>query len=363
MKGNSEIELVMKSNKSRYRFLPSWLVYHLKIVAGSLVATLFFSLLWRGRLITPDFWFMFLIVVIQIEIFIPISFRIFSKKSIRADESYKKVIIRKLLNFFTLTLIISLAILFLTIAGIMVIRETSFQEILGHFIKYELLGFAMSWLIGVAIGSLFFFYIEWTNALRRENKLREEKLIFQYETLKNQVNPHFLFNSLNTLSSLVSTDARLSETFINKLSSIYRYILENKDVDLINLNRELMFVEDYFYLQKIRDNGKINLTVDISNPDHFEVIPISIQMLVENALKHNAATREQPLEIHIFEESENIVVENEIRPKMQLEPSQKIGLKNLMERTKLAMNRSLEIFQNDGRFTVKIPVKKIQKPH
>ena len=132
-----------------------------------------------------------------------------------------------------LVLLIAMGFTLLTISVSMIIGDHSFSEVIKDFFHNELKGMLVSWLIGISIGSLFFFYMEWNNALKREQKLREEKLKFQYETLKNQVNPHFLFNSLNTLSSLVSKDAGLSEKFIAKFSSIYRYILENQQKDLV----------------------------------------------------------------------------------------------------------------------------------
>jgi LytS/YehU family sensor histidine kinase len=264
-----------------------------------------------------------------------------------------------LLKFYALVLIIALAIVFLTIMVSMLLSNQSFDAILQHFIHQELKGFLISMLIGVSIGSLVFFFMEWNNSLKREQKLREEKLIFQYETLKNQVNPHFLFNSLNTLSSLVAKDAGLSEQFILKLSSIYRYILENRDVDFISLTREIDFVRDYFYLQKIRDNGKIALQLPETGTDQYEILPISIQMLIENALKHNAATRDNPLKIKISLEEDLVVVENNLQPKMRMEESSKIGLKNLTERVNLVMHRKVFIEPTDRTFVVKIPVKKI----
>ena len=189
--------------------------------------------------------------------------------------------------------------------------------------------------------------------------MREEKLIFQYETLKNQVNPHFLFNSLNTLSSLVSSDAQLSEKFIAKFSLIYRYILENRDKDLVPLSKEVDFIRDYFFLQKIRDNGKIALDIKINDLDSYEILPISLQLLIENALKHNAATKDNPLKIKVRREEDFIIVENSLEPKMRLEPSSKTGLKNLKERVKLAMNKDVDVISSNNQFIVKMPLKPI----
>jgi LytS/YehU family sensor histidine kinase len=219
-------------------------------------------------------------------------------------------------------------------------------------------GFISAVLIGFSLGALFFFYVQWTESLQREQKLAQEKLIFQYQTLKNQVNPHFLFNSLNTLSSLVRENPDLSEEFIQKLAHIYRYILNEKEKELVPLSGELNFVNDYFYLRKIRDEEKIELKIEISNGEEMEVLPVSLQLLVENALKHNAATRSNPLVIIIHNEGlDKLVVRNNLQKKTRLEESSGIGLKNLNERSRLILNKEIEVYNTVDEFIVKLPVK------
>ncbi|HDR51657.1 MAG TPA: histidine kinase, partial [Mariniphaga anaerophila] len=207
----------------------------------------------------------------------------------------------------------------------------------------------------------FFFYSQWSDALKREEKLAQEKLLFQYETLKSQVNPHFLFNSLNTLSSLVHNNPSLSEEFIRKLSNIYGYILENQEKDLVSLTDEVQFVREYFSLQKIRDEEKIELKVELTETEDLLIPPVSLQLLIENALKHNAATRKNPLIVTIHNEGlDKLVVRNNLQPKSQLGSSSKTGLKNLNERCRLILKREIEIIQTETEFAVKIPAK-IQK--
>jgi len=355
-----QFQLIMKTRGAIDFYLPARIAFHMKILLGSFATTVFFSLIWRGTPFTSDFWFMFAIILVQLEIFMVIAKWIFAKGTNTSGKSYKRQMLLKLGRFYLIVSVISLLILFVTIALSMYNYDQSFSSVLSNFIEYELKGYLISALIGLSIGSLIFFYLEWTNAIKRETKLREEKLIFQYETLKSQVNPHFLFNSLNTLSSLVATDANLSEQFISKLSSIYRYILENRDIELINLSKEMGFIHDYFFLQKIRDNGKIEMVVDVKKPENYEILPISVQLLVENALKHNAATRDNPLKIKIYQENDDLVVENVLQPKMQLEPSSKTGLKNLSERVKLVLNKEVQIESGNGKYTVKIPMKQIK---
>ena len=189
-------------------------------------------------------------------------------------------------------------------------------------------------------------------------KLREEKLIFQYETLKSQVNPHFLFNSLNTLSSLVHRDADLSEHFIQKLSAIYRYVLENQEKEMVPLEKELSFVRDFFALQQIRDQEKIELKIEENGSDEVSIMPVSLQILVENALKHNQASRKNPLHVTIhFEGMDKVVVRNALQEKDQLSGGNGIGLKNLNERCKLILGREIEIQKTAEEFVVKVPVR------
>ena len=338
-------------------YLPRKLAFHLKIVLASVLIAIFFNTAWTGKPFNENFLMMLGSLIIQLEIFMYLAMRIFASESIKSGKQYKKLIIIKLIKFYLTVLIIAIGFLFITMFIQMLMNNQRFSDIFQQFIQNGLINFVTSWLIGIALGSLLFFYFEWNASLQREQKLREEKLIFQYETLKNQVNPHFLFNSLNTLSSLVSKDARLSEKFIARFSSIYRYILENRDKDLVPLENELDFVRDYYFLQKIRDDGKIQLDINIEEANKYEILPISLQLLIENALKHNAATKESPLKIEVSNKNDHLMVKNNLEPKMRLEPSSKLGLKNLKERVKLVMNREVLVSQSSGQFIVKMPIK------
>ena len=227
---------------------------------------------------------------------------------------------------------------------------------LPNLFKYELPAAPNSNLmIWLLLSTIMFFYILWAKAMKREQKLREEKLQYQYQTLKQQVNPHFLFNSLNTLSSLINLQSDVADTFINKLSSIYRYILENGSNDRIQLQKEISFVTDYFHLYKIRDEEKIQLNIKLENSLNFYLVPVSLQILVENALKHNIATREKPLNINIYNEEGYIVVKNNLQKMTTLVESAKTGLKNLNERIHLSTGKDLVITETNTEFIVKMP--------
>jgi len=338
-------------------YLPPKVAYHLKILLGGIFITVFFHFLWHGTFAAPGFSIMLVAAVIQLEIFLVIARKIFPSRTDMPESDYKRRIIIRLLIFYLMVLVISMVTILITIAVSQSLTDTTLFEAAERFLFREWREFFLSWSIAVVIASVAFFYAEWTNALKREQKLREEKLIFRYETLKNQVNPHFLFNTLNTLSSLISKDQILSERFVIKLSAIYRYILENADRNIVGLHEELDFIRDYFFLQRIRDDGKIDLSVNIKDPEGYQTLPISLQLLVENALKHNAATRENPLIIKIYLETDDLlIIENNLQKKTNLEASSKKGLKNLAERIALIMNRELVIEESTKRFLVKLPI-------
>lgn len=198
---------------------------------------------------------------------------------------------------------------------------------------------------------------KWMEAMKKEYNLREQNLIFQNETLKSQVNPHFLFNSLNTLSSLVNTEVAVAGQFIAKLSVIYRYILDNSSKLKVPLNEEIEFIRDYYYLHQIRNEGKIKLEIEISNDGYsYKIIPISLQLLIENAIKHNMATQDKPLIINVYLEEQNIVVKNNIQKMATQVVSTKIGLKNLNERVRLVTGKEIIVTEYEGNFLVKVPL-------
>jgi LytS/YehU family sensor histidine kinase len=282
---------------------------------------------------------------------------VFFKDPIKIDKKYSKIIIRKLILFYLLILIISAVVIILTTSVMTLINGGDLKSTFNYFIHNESKGWIATAAIGMLSGLIIFMYFEWQEVLKRERKLREENLIFQYETLKNQVNPHFLFNSLNTLSSLIHEKPDVAEAFISKLSSIYRYVLENKDAGLIDLPGELSFASDYFYLQKIRDEEKISLEINIPEDKKYRILPISIQILIENALKHNTATREKPLNIMIEKgPNDMIIVRHNLQKKLNIGYSPKTGLKNLEARISLATKKEMQVIETESEFIVKIPL-------
>jgi LytS/YehU family sensor histidine kinase len=144
--------------------------------------------------------------------------------------------------------------------------------------------------------------------------------------------------------------------FIARLSVIYRYILDNSSKLNVPLNEEIEFIRDYYYLHQIRNDGKIKLEIDINDGYSYEIIPISLQLLIENAIKHNMATQDKPLIINVYLEGQNVVVKNNIQKMATQVVSTKIGLKNLNERLRLITGKEIIVTESEGNFLVKVPL-------
>ncbi|WKN41253.1 sensor histidine kinase [Tunicatimonas pelagia] len=200
------------------------------------------------------------------------------------------------------------------------------------------------------------FLLSWRQAAIEAEKLKTERVASQYESLKNQVNPHFLFNSLNALTSLVYEDQKQAAKFIKKLSDVYRYVLDNQQKEVVPLRDELQFVQAYVFLQKIRFEN--NLRVDIQVPEsEAMVLPLSLQMLLENAVKHNIVSDDQPLRVRIYlENNDSLVIENTLQPKTSHEYSSGLGLKNIQSRYAHLSGREVEIKNGPDKFIVKLPL-------
>ena len=185
----------------------------------------------------------------------------------------------------------------------------------------------------------------------RRDKIEKEKAQYQFMTLKNQVNPHFLFNSLNTLASLAYTDANKTNFFAKKLSSVYRYFLTTSEKPSVTLAEEMTFVETYFQLEKLRFGESLQLRIRIpAEAQGKSVIPTSIQMLVENAIKHNINTEQSPLVIEITSSGNTITVSNNYQPRQNVKGN-RMGLRNLRQQYFLK-GKAIHIEQSESTFAV-----------
>jgi len=192
----------------------------------------------------------------------------------------------------------------------------------------------------------------------RTERLEKEALQAQFAALKSQVNPHFLFNSLSILSSLVHAGAELSERFIDQLSKAYRYVLEQKDNERVPLKTELAFIQAYRFLLNIRFGNKFDVVIDVSEAvqQRYSIAPLTLQLLVENAVKHNRMSAKEPLQVHIFVVGNCLVVQNNRQLRPQSETSTGVGLQNIINRYALLTSSPVHIEENKETFVVQIPL-------
>lgn len=301
----------------------------------------------------------FFLVLIQLEVFISVARLIFKEMDTNlTGKELTRIVLIRFVFFIIICFIAAFIIIIVFKTALVWISGGNVSAALKDFMDYEFVNWLKSTLFGLSIGAIIFIIIQWQDALKREQKLREENLIFQNETLKAQINPHFLFNSLNTISSLIQTHPGSAEKFINNLSLFYRYILENGQKDRVPLQSELDFISGYFNLHRIRDEEKIVLDIENVDTDSYTILPVSLQILIENAIKHNIATRDNPLRISIYIENNDIVVKNNLQKKASQLKSTQVGLKNLSERVRLVSGRTLIIEETNNYFTVKMPLLK-----
>ena len=215
----------------------------------------------------------------------------------------------------------------------------------------------------VAVYESIFFYSRLQKSIVEREKLERENIHSQLEGLKNQVNPHFLFNSLNTLTYIIPEDPDLAVRFVQQLSKVYRYILEIRDRKLICLSEELEFLDSYVFLLKERFGE--NFHVEIRIPDSYlnkKVVPLSLQILMENAIKHNVISALKPLTIEVFiENNQNLIIKNNLQKKNQVMNSTKVGLQNIKNRYSFFSEQKVEVFATADSFVVSLPLIEIDE--
>jgi hypothetical protein len=249
-----------------------------------------------------------------------------------------------------------LIIFLLRIFEEVVVDQNSFVEFISNENpKNYIVAITITLIITISV-YLFHFYKAY-----QENKLKEQKIIAgtanaKFESLKNQIDPHFLFNSLNVLSSLIEENPDAAQKFTTSLSKVYRYVLEQKDKELVTVQEELNFAKTYMNLLKMRFEN--SLTYDIKEIKNLEakVVPLSLQLVLENCIKHNIASETKPLHIQIYEENNQLVIENNLQKKEILGDRKGVGLQNIVSRYALISKRNVLIEQNQQCFKIKIPI-------
>lgn len=254
----------------------------------------------------------------------------------------------------------------LTMIGLAVLRFVTLVLILGNPIEsflhdssaktYYSFGLGMTLIISLVFHTIFFY-----KALT-EKKVKEQQIVAKtetakYESLKSQIDPHFLFNSLNVLTSLIGENPKLAEKFTTKLSKVYRYVLEQKNKDLIELDEELHFAKTYMELLKMRFENAVTFEIpEKASDSEYKILPLSLQLLLENTIKHNVVSEENPLKVTITEENGYLVVSNNFSPKTIMENGTKVGLRNIIERYNLITLKKVVVEKTAENFIVKLPL-------
>lgn len=209
----------------------------------------------------------------------------------------------------------------------------------------------------VAIYESIYFMHELKDSVEEKEMLKRESLQAQLSALRNQVNPHFLFNNLNTLSSLIPENPKHAVDFVQQLSVVYRHILEVKEEKSILLKDELIVLNAYTFLLKTRFGNNLEVKVDIPEEKlQKQIVPLSLQILMENAIKHNIVSSDKPLHIDVFAENGSLVVSNNLQIKNQVNESTGIGLDNIRNRYKMLGDKPVTVTETETNFTVSIPL-------
>ena len=264
---------------------------------------------------------------------------------------------RIIIGFISLFFVTLITIFFLQFFREVIINKLSFSEFVANEKLVNYIGSSIITFV-VILGIHFFHFYKKS----QENKLKVQKIIAgtasaKFESLKNQIDPHFLFNSLNVLSSLIEENPENAQRFTTSLSKIYRYVLEQKDKELVSVEEELAFAKTYMDLLKMRFENSLfyELPTTISNPE-AKVVPLSLQLLLENTVKHNVVSEHRPLHIRIFIEGNYLVIQNDYQKKEILQERKGVGLQNIINRYGIITNRKVLIEQNEQTFTVKLPI-------
>ena len=202
----------------------------------------------------------------------------------------------------------------------------------------------------------FGFFQSWKNSLLQAENLKAEMLRYKYESLQNQINPHFLFNSFNVLTDLVYEDQKKAVNFISQMSQLFRYVLDSRDKELVPVAEELEFISSFAYLLQTRFEDKLTIETDVDSESDEVMVPMSLQLLIENCVKHNEISASKPLTIHIYREDTMICVANNLQPKGIEERSTGTGLNNLSQQYRYFTNRQIMISETYKDYVVKVPV-------
>ena len=236
-----------------------------------------------------------------------------------------------------------------------------------HFLGYRLQqdklnlalysGIALT-MVATSMWEAEYIFRQWKGSVTEKERLQQLTLEQEFETLKSQVNPHFLFNCFNTLSSLIAEDRKQAEVFLDELSKVYRYLLRNNEDGLSSVQTELKFIQSYYRLLRTRHGEAVQLSIETDKKyDHYLLPSLTLQLLVENAVKHNVLSKNKPLVIDIFSTAGNkLIVSNNLQLRTIKVPSNKIGLENIKTKFELLNQHGFQVLKDQKTFSVVLPL-------
>lgn len=223
--------------------------------------------------------------------------------------------------------------------------------------KWGLLAGAVCDVIGIAMNEGIYGYSKWKETKLEAEQLSKEKLQTQLNGLLQQINPHFLFNSLNSLSALIQEDPKQAQKFLSDMSKVYRYLLRTNETELTTVTTELQFIDSYFHMLPTRFGAGVQLIKSVdSKTNNYLLPPLTLQLLLENGVKHNTVAKSKPLYIEIIASDYEVLVRNNLQKKTIKVASGKVGLSNIAEKYRLINKSSIAIKEADGYFTVTVPL-------
>ena len=222
------------------------------------------------------------------------------------------------------------------------------------------IGYLLYFLLSVVLNLIYFgtlYFFHWKKELVNLANMQREQAMVKYDALRNQLNPHFLFNALTSLNSLIFDNQQLASDFLQQLSKVYRYVLQHKEKETVSLSTELDFVDSYTFLLKTRFGSGIEVNINLSKEaKEKQIVPATLQILIENAVKHNIISSANPLKISLTEHDSYLLLGNNVNRKAQVETSNKQGLENLKSLYRYLIDKPIDIVETNEIFTVKIPL-------
>jgi two-component system, LytTR family, sensor kinase len=268
------------------------------------------------------------------------------------SQSKQRILVKCLVNIFVMTPAILIIFFLYDRLAILGYKLTA-----DNLLKGLLVGFAVN-LVFSTLWEALYIMDKHRESIAEKELLSQMSLQQEFDVLKSQVNPHFLFNCFNTLSSLINEDPKKAEVFLDELSKVYRYLLRNNEAGLSTLENEMKFIESYFRLLKTRHGDAVQFQVEADKRyDHYLLPSLSLQLLVENAVKHNVLSKNKPLMIDIFTTAGNkLIVNNNLQRRTIKGPSNRIGLDNIKTKYRLLGQSGFHVMEDGKNFTVVLPL-------